>query len=204
MGLVTFNGLTLETAPGQVMTPRATSEQLVAEACARIPDRARVADVGTGNGAIAIAIAGARPGAEVWATDVDEHAVALACRNVARAGLGDRVHVCRGDLLEQAPGPFDLIVANLPYLAASTATRHPELRSEPFAAVFAAGDGLGPCRRLVSDAATKLASSGALLLQLHGRVIVAERADLPALLRDLQGEAQLALTGQLDLLRKAS
>lgn len=181
MDSVTFGGLTLATAPGAVMTPRATSEPLVAEARARIKGAARVADVGTGSGALAIAIAHACPCAEVWCTDVDERAVALACANVARHGLGDRVFVRRGDLLGPVPAPLDLIVANLPYLAARTAPDHPDLREEPFAAVFAGGDGLGAYRRLVSAAAAKLAPAGALILQLFGQVVVAERAELPAL-----------------------
>jgi methylase of polypeptide subunit release factors len=88
--------------------------------------------------------------------------------------------------------PLDLIVANLPYLRASTVANHPELRSEPFAAVFAAGDGLGAYRRLVAAATTKLAPTGTLLLQLHGCVVVAERAQLAALseaLEDCRGQA---------------
>jgi release factor glutamine methyltransferase len=177
--------------PGEVMTPRVTSERLVAEACARISGPARVADVGTGSGAIAIAIALARSEAQVWATDVDERAAALARVNVDRYGVQDRVFVRRGDLLEPVPAPLDLIVANLPYLHATTVATHPELRGEPFAAVFAAGDGLGTYRRLVAAATTKLAPAGTLLLQLHGRVVVAERAQLAALreaLEDCGGE----------------
>src|SRR5438105_3123147 len=141
MGTVMFNGLALVTAPGRVMTPRATSEQLVAAACTRVAGRpARVADIGTGSGAIAIAIAIACPNVEVWATDISRSAVALARANVRRHRLEDRVFVRHGDLLAPVPGPVDLIVANLPYVAASTAAQHPDLVSEPVAAVFAAGD----------------------------------------------------------------
>jgi release factor glutamine methyltransferase len=137
MGTVTFNGLALATAPGRVMTPRAASEQLVAAACARLAGRpARVADVGTGSGAIAVAIVNVCPNVEVWATDISRSAVALARANVRRHGLEARVFVRHGDLLTPVPGPVDLIVANLPYLAASTAARHPDLASEPTAAVF--------------------------------------------------------------------
>ena len=95
--------------------------------------------------------------------------------------LEDRVHVRHGDLLAPVPGPIDLIVANLPYIAASAAAEDPELMSEPAAAVFAEGDGLGPYRRLVDVAATRLADGGALLLQLDRRVLAASRAELPAL-----------------------
>jgi release factor glutamine methyltransferase len=90
VGQVSFNGLTFAAAPGEVMTPRLTSERLVAEASARIGGPARVADVGTGSGAIAIAVALARPKAHVWATDVDKRAVALARVNVHRYGLHGR------------------------------------------------------------------------------------------------------------------
>jgi release factor glutamine methyltransferase len=182
MGTVMFNGLGLVTAPGWVMTPRATSEQLVATARTRVAGRpARVADVGTGSGAIAIAIAIACPNVEVWATDTSASAVALARANVGRHRLGDRVFVRHGDLLAPVPGPVDLIVANLPYVAASTAAQHPDLLSEPVAAVFAAGDGLEPYRRLVDAAAIQLADGGALLLQLNRRVVEASRSELPAL-----------------------
>jgi release factor glutamine methyltransferase len=182
MGTVMFNGLALVTAPGRVMTPRAPTEQLVAAACARLAGRAaRVADVGTGSGAIAIAIAIACPNVEVWATDISRSAVALARANVRRHRLEDRVFVRHGDLLTPVPGSVDLIVANLPYVAASTATEHPDLVSEPAAAVFGPGDGLEPCRRLVGAAAIQLADGGALLLQLDRRVVAASRAELPKL-----------------------
>jgi release factor glutamine methyltransferase len=192
MGIVTFNRLTLLTAPGRVMTPRAASEQLVAAACARLGGRpARVADLGTGSGAIAVAIANACPNVELWATDTSRSAVALARANVRRHRLEDRVFVRQGDLLTPIPGPVDLIVANLPYVAASSAAQHPDLASEPAAAVFAAGDGLDPYRRLVDAAATQLADGGALLLQLDRRVVEASRAELPAL-RSVLGEDTVA------------
>jgi release factor glutamine methyltransferase len=190
MGTTTFNGLTLETAPGRVMTPRPTSERLVASACTRIEGPARVADVGTGSGALAIAIAHCAPSAEVWATDIDQGAVALARANVVRLGLVDRVSVCLGDLLEPVPATIDVIVANLPYLAASVAADYPDPGAEPFDAIFSSGDGLDPYRRLVTAARTKLALEGILLLQLHGEVVVANRSQLPALSASLRARAE--------------
>jgi release factor glutamine methyltransferase len=176
IGQVMFDGLVLLTAPGRVMTPRSPSAQLVAAARPRLSKRsARVADVGTGSGAIAC------PNVEVWATDISHDAVALARANVRHHRLEDRVQVRHGDLLAPVPGPVDLIVANLPYIAASAAVEHPDLVSEPAVAVFADGDGLGPYRRLVEAAATRLADSGALLLQLDRRVVAASRAEFPAL-----------------------
>lgn len=164
------------------MTPRPASEQLVAAAAAGGGvRRARIADVGTGSGAIAIAIATPCPRAEVWATDPGRCAVALARENVRRHRLEGRIVVRRGDLFGPVPGLLDLIVANLPYVAASTAADHPELEREPFAAVFASGDGLEPYRRLVHAASARLAEDGVLLLQLHRRAVVAGRAELQAL-----------------------
>src|SRR5437870_1422927 len=107
-----FHGIPLETAPGRVFNPRPTTEPLVDAALARLDGMPmRVADVGTGSGAVAIAIAKLAPNAEVWATDIHPDAVALARRNVARHGLEDRVHVLEGDLLDPVPAPVDLVVA---------------------------------------------------------------------------------------------
>jgi release factor glutamine methyltransferase len=182
MSEVTFDGLVLATAPGLVMTPRMTSERLVAESSTRIGSRAaRVVDVGTGSGAIAIAIAARCLGASVWATDIDRRAVALARANVLRHRLDDRVFVRLGDLLAPVPAPVDLIVANLPYLAAASVAEHADLRKEPLAAVFTVGDGLDPYRRLVEAAPRWLAPDGMVLLQLHRRIVVAGRGELPAL-----------------------
>ena len=187
---VIFSGLALLSAPGRVMIPRPASEQLVAAAVARVGGRrARVADVGTGSGAIAVAIANACPRAEVWATDTSFPALALARANVRRHGLEDRVFVRDGDLLDPVPGHLDVVVANLPYIPASTAAQHADLQGEPFAAVFAPGDGLDPYRRLVDAAATRLEENGFLLLQLYGRLVAATRAELPALQASLDGRA---------------
>jgi methylase of polypeptide subunit release factors len=81
--------------------------------------------------------------------DGHERLSGLARANVCRHGLGDRVSVVHGDLLDGSPPCLDLVVANLPYLAAGLRTERPELAEEPPEAVFAAGDGLGPYRRLV-------------------------------------------------------
>jgi release factor glutamine methyltransferase len=132
MDEVAFCGLALACAPGRVMTPRPATELLVETALRELGERrARVVDVGTGSGAVAIALAAAAPRLQVWATDTSACAVELARENVARHGLGGRVHVVRGDLLEPVPGAVDLIVANLPYLPAASAHAHPELAAEP-------------------------------------------------------------------------
>lgn len=182
MGHVRFHGVPLRTAPGRVMTPRRTTEQLVAAALERLPGYpARVVDVGTGSGAIAIAIATAAPEVEVWATDTSPGAVALARANVRRHRLCGRVHVRNGDLLEPVPDEIDLVVANLPYLPAADAARYPDLADEPAAAVFASGDGLEPYRRLLAACEERLPGDAAVVIQLHRRVLSATRDEVPAL-----------------------
>ncbi len=164
------------------MTPRRVTEQLVATALERLPGRsARVVDVGTGSGAIAIALAAAAPRAEVWATDTSCCAVALARANVRRHGLQGRIRVCHGDLLAPVPDQIDLVVANLPYLPVTDAARYPDLADEPAAAVFASGDGLEPYRRLLYACEERLSGDGAVVIQLHRRVLSATRDEVPAL-----------------------
>jgi release factor glutamine methyltransferase len=122
------------------MGPRPATEHLVERALARLGSKpARIADVGTGSGAIAVAIALRSPNAEVWATDRSEAAVELTRANVARYGLSHRVHVAQGDLLESVPGTLDLVVANLPYLPERLRLEnaYADLRPEPADAVFA-------------------------------------------------------------------
>lgn len=190
-----FSGIRLLTAPGRVMTPRRATERLVERAVARLGSGpARVADVGSGSGAIAVAIALRAPNVEVWATDRSEAAVELTQANVARYGLGQRVHVVQGDLLEPVPGKLDLVVANLPYLPESLRleTEYADLRAEPAAAVFAPGDGLGPYRRLLESSPHRLTHRGALLVQFRGRILEATCCDFDDLLTDLEERAVAA------------
>ena len=188
----TFHGLEFLTAPGRVFTPRATTEALVDAALARIGDReARVADVGTGAGVIGVSIAVAAPDVEVYATDINPQAVALARENAARHGVADRVHVFEGDLLAPVPEPVDFVVANLPYLPASE--HRPEYDDEPRDAVYAPGDGLGPLQRLVDICeGGKLVMPGFVLVQYHGRVLEEDCQHLPELRARLTAHAAAA------------
>ena len=169
-----FHGLTFESDPGRVFTPRQTTEHLVDAALERIGDSpARVADVGTGAGTIAITLALRASQIEVWASDTCASALNLASLNAER--LGAQVHLVRGDLLDGLPRDLDLIVANLPYLAPGA----PGYDDEPQAAVFSTGDGLDHYRRLLSAAGDHLTEDGGVLIQLHGQVLEAERSELP-------------------------
>ena len=177
----TFHGLDFLTAPGRVFTPRTTSEALVDAALAHIDSRPlRIADVGTGSGAIGISIAVAAPQVEIYATDVSPDAVALARENAERHGVADRMHVFEGDLLEPVPDQVDLVVANLPYLPEGEP--RPELAGEPPEAVYAPGDGLGPLRQMLHVCeAGKLAMPGFALVQYRGDVLEADCQHLPQL-----------------------
>jgi release factor glutamine methyltransferase len=169
-----FHGLTFVTDPGKVFSPRPTTEQLVDAALQRIgAGPARVADVGTGSGAVAVTLALRAPTVEVWASDTCGSALALASLNAER--LGAQVHLVRGDLLEGIPRDLDLIVANLPYLAPDSAG----YEEEPEAAVFSTGDGLDHYRRLLAGAADHLRPDGGVLIQFDGEVLEAERSELP-------------------------
>jgi release factor glutamine methyltransferase len=174
-----FSGIHLLGAPGDVMVPRPATERLVEVAAGRVGDRAaRVADVGTGSGAIAVALALRARGARIWATDTSGVAVRLARANVSRHGLDDRVVVLNTDLLVGVPGDLDLVVANLPYLPDSLRAERPELAGEPPEAVFAPGDGLGHYRRLLAACGRALHPDGAEAIQFHRRVIVREASEL--------------------------
>ena len=109
--------------------------------------------------------------------------------NVSRHGLSARVIVCHGDLLDPVPGAIDLVVANLPYLPAAEATSYPDLELEPADAVYAAGDGLDPYRRLLAASAERLKANGAVIIQLHRRVLEASRDGIPDLAAEIERHA---------------
>ncbi len=177
-----FYGLDLEITP-DVLIPRPETELLVDLALARLPaDRdARVVDLGTGSGAVALAIAAARREAHVVGTDVSSAALALAQRNGARLSIGN-VSFVESDWFEALPHErFDLVVANPPYVAAGDPhLREGDLRHEPAQALTSGADGLSAIRVIVAAAPAHLASGGWLLLE-HGY----DQADrVGALLRD--------------------
>ena len=185
----TFCQLKLETAPGRVFTPRPTTERLVDAALERIDGMPmRIADVGTGSGAIAVALAVNKPNVEIWATDTNADAVELARANAERLGVSDRVHVLHGNLLDPLTEPVDLVVANLPYLPESE--HDARYDNEPEDAVYAPGDGLGPYRRLLDACREgKLETGGAILLQYRGEPMAADCWQLEDLRAELENAA---------------
>ncbi len=158
-----------------VLIPRPETELLVERALALLPRAdARIADLGTGSGAVALALASERPGWRVIATDVSEEALAVARANAAGLGL-QRVEFRRGDWYEPLAGErFDLIVSNPPYVAADDpAMAAPALSYEPRAALTPGDDPLKCLREIVRGAAPHLVRAGWLLVE-HGATLGAE------------------------------
>jgi release factor glutamine methyltransferase len=165
-----FWGMVLTVTPN-VLIPRPETETLVERALARLPaDRAlRLLDLGTGSGAIALALARERPLARVIATDVSEAALIVARTNARRLYLHN-VEFLPVDWYVGLPddAPFDMIVSNPPYIAAGD--RHlsqGDVRFEPMAALVSGSDGLDALRIIVAGARDRLAPGGFLLVE-HG------------------------------------
>jgi release factor glutamine methyltransferase len=159
------------TVDARVLVPRPDTETLVEEARLRLPAPAapgpRVADIGTGSGAVAITLAKLRPDAAVFGSDVSDDALAVARGNAERLGVA--VTFVAGDL--EAPlaphGPFALLTANLPYIpSADLPGLPPEVRAEPALALDGGGDGLDLVRRLIAAAPALLGPGGALVLEI--------------------------------------
>ncbi|MGB2710867.1 MAG: peptide chain release factor N(5)-glutamine methyltransferase, partial [Conexibacter sp.] len=137
---------------GRVLVPRPETELLV-ELALGLPRGARVADVGTGSGAVALALKHERPDMQVIATDISEEALAVARANAARLGLD--VSFAHGDLLAALDGaPLDAVLSNPPYVHDHEIPL-PELDYEPAGALYAGTDGLAVIRRLVPAAAAR-------------------------------------------------
>jgi release factor glutamine methyltransferase len=170
-----FYGLALGVTPA-VLIPRPETEILV-EAVLREVKRAglqaalRILDVGTGSGAIAIALAHHLPHAHVTAVDLSAAALEVAASNAARHALTDRIRFVASDLLDALPPDelhFDVIASNPPYVpTADRASLHPQVREhEPAAALFAGPDGFDVYRRLIPQARAALRPNGLLALEI--------------------------------------
>ncbi|HUR33997.1 MAG TPA: peptide chain release factor N(5)-glutamine methyltransferase [Vicinamibacterales bacterium] len=199
-----FWNLAIEVTPA-VLIPRPETELLI-ETAVEYFERTqpiRIADVCTGSGCVAVGLGREFPRATIVASDISPDALDVARRNVARYGLASRVACTCADLLAGLAGPFDLVVANPPYVPATEAPQlQPEVREfEPAGALFAGEHGLHIVRRLVRESAAALAADGVLMFEFGaGQEAAIDRivADLPALMlaevkRDLQDIPRVAV-----------
>ena len=164
-----FMGLSFRVTPA-VLVPRPDTEILVQAALDRLAAKpaARIADIGTGSGAIVLSLLYYRKELQASAVDISADALAVAAENAASLGVAERVMFCEGDLLAPLAGQqFAAIVSNPPYIpTADIAGLAPEVRTaEPMGALDGGADGLVFYRRLVADAPALLASDGFLAME---------------------------------------
>jgi release factor glutamine methyltransferase len=205
VGVREFWGLPLEVSP-DVLIPRPATELIVEVILELFRERLRplaVADVCTGCGCVAVAIAHERPQATVAASDISRQALVVARRNARRHGVADRITFRHGDLLDGIHGTFDAIVANPPYVVDRAAPAlQPEVRDhEPPVALYGGAEGLDLVTRLVADAPDRLRPGGYLVfefglgqdVEIEDLLAQAPALELLGLRRDLQGIARTAV-----------
>jgi release factor glutamine methyltransferase len=171
-----FYGLTLKVTPA-VLVPRPETEHLVEAVLNLLPKNKplKIADIGTGSGAIAIALAARLPQAAITALDISPEALAIATINAREHNVAARIRFLQSDLLsalDHEAETFDAIVSNPPYVAESDhATLHPQVRDyEPATALFAGETGLDVYHRLIPQAHNALKPTGLLALEIgHGQ-----------------------------------
>ncbi len=167
LGTVEFCG-DIFLCDNRALVPRPETEELVELVESRIENReSRIVDVGTGSGVIALSLAKKFPEAHVFAVDVSEDALALARENAIRLGLSGRVQLRKSHLLENLDERFDVIVANLPYIA--TQDRHTlsrEVLHDPDVALFAGARGDELVHELIEQVPERLRPGGLLALEI--------------------------------------
>lgn len=194
-----FWGMDLIVTPA-VLIPRPETEHVLetvlevqASAGALRTDHLRIADVGTGSGCIALALAKEFPSAEIHATDSSLQALEIARANAARHQLEERIHFHHTDLLAALTPPFDFIVSNPPYVGESEEDQvQLEVRKfEPRSAIFGGATGTEVIARLIPQARNLLRPGGALVLEVSGTIADQVLAllkgwDQPNVIPDLQ------------------
>jgi release factor glutamine methyltransferase len=162
-----FYGLDFKVSP-DVLIPRPETELLVEKAISlcRKFGYSKIADIGTGCGAIAVSLAVNVPSVTIYATDISAEALKVAGQNCVKHGVADRVKLLKGDLLEPLPEPVDLIIANLPYVRQKDIPGKGPLSYEPFSSLNGGEEGLDKIRRLCQGVGSKLNGNGSLLMEI--------------------------------------
>jgi release factor glutamine methyltransferase len=200
-----FWGLPFDVSPA-VLIPRHETELIVEVALELFPDPGRgmtAADLGTGSGCLAVALATERPAARIIATDISSGALAVARQNAARHRVADRIQFRCADLLDGLEGPFDMIACNPPYVAERDRRGlQPEVRDhEPDVALYGGADGFHIVERLVNGASIHVRPGGYLLFEfglgqddrIESLIAGTDNLKLRELRRDLQGIARTAV-----------
>ncbi|MGA2962548.1 MAG: peptide chain release factor N(5)-glutamine methyltransferase [Candidatus Korobacteraceae bacterium] len=197
-----FWGLDLIVTPA-VLIPRPETEHVVettldlvrAGAGCRPGRGPKLIDVGTGSGAIALALATELPAAEIYGVDLSREALDIAKANAARLQLGDRVRFLMSDVLESVPrdGSFDFVLSNPPYVGFHEADKVQDVvkKFEPKMAVFAGEHGLDVIRRLIPQAGEALHAGGYLVFEI-GYTMASMTAELLSGWRDVHAVPDLS------------
>lgn len=180
LGSWSFRGHELAVSPA-VLIPRPETEELVSLALERTPQGARVIDLGTGSGAIAIALALERPDLRVSAVELSKNALALAQANAARHGVADRIVFYLGSWWEPVPAGecFDLVVSNPPYIdpsAPAGLAADVKAHEPPLALFSTVGDAASCYRAIVQPIAARLVAGGWLMVETGGGATALTRA----------------------------
>jgi release factor glutamine methyltransferase len=202
-GAKEFYGLEFEVTPA-VLVPRPETE-IIVEAALPLLVRtldARVADIGTGSGCIAVTLAHEARRCTVVATDVSGDALAVARRNAATYGVLDRIEFVQTSYLDGVPGEFDLIAANPPYVRElDRAGLSPSVRHEPAVALFGGAHGMRDIEGVLRAASTSLRPGGWLLMEfgfgqeddVRARVAAEPELRMDRVVADLQGLPRTAV-----------
>ncbi len=198
----------------RVLIPRPETELLVEaglKSLAQMDGSLRVVDVGTGSGAVALALAAEIPAEHheriaIIASDISQEAIDVAAKNRHSLEMVERIELVTSDLLNSVTGDFNLILANLPYLRSDQ--RHPSTADEPDLALYAGSDGLDLYRSLLPQAGRRLVEGGVIACEIDPdqcdemrHLAVCNIGGSVGVLRDLSGQVRVIIAGSVDIVR---